>query len=78
MVSTDRQLSKPAAWIAPIPSQRVKLRNSTPANGTTAKAMKNSSAGSAIQATDPLRPPVRGGLRRRRAATGGASAVTGR
>ena len=56
-VSTGRQLVSPAGWIAPMPSHVVKLRSSTPSSGMTAKATKKTSAGSASQATGPLRPP---------------------
>src|SRR5262245_25312429 len=51
------QLVGPDAWMAPRPSQVVKLSASTPSSGTRPKARNINSAGSAIQAT-PLRPPL--------------------
>ena len=77
-MSTDFQLCNPAGWIAPMPSHELKLRASTPSRGITPKPTNITSAGSAIHATDPLRPPVRVDGAVARAAAGGASAVTGR
>ena len=44
-----------------MPSQVVKLSTSTPISGMTPNAMNISSAGSAIQVTEPLRPPLEAG-----------------
>jgi hypothetical protein len=56
--SSARQLVRPDGWIWPMPSQVVKLRASTPISGMTPNAMNIASAGSAIHATGPLRPPL--------------------
>jgi hypothetical protein len=74
---TARQLSKPAGWITPMPSQDVKLRSSTPTSGTTANATKTSRAGSAIQVRALLRLP-RAVVLRVSGRAGGASVVTAR
>ena len=53
--STARQLTSPVKWIAPRPSQDVKLRTRTPTSGTSANNTKNASAGSASQLNDRCR-----------------------
>ena len=77
-VRTARQLSKPAGLITPMPSHDVKLRSRTPTSGRTANATKKSRAGSAIHATEPLRPPLEVVGRVPGGAAGGASVVTAR
>ena len=73
----ERQLSRPAGFITPMPSHDVKLRSRTPTSGTTANATNTSRAGTAIQAREPLRLP-REVVRLVPGAAGGASVVTAR
>jgi len=72
--SAARQLVRPDGWIGPMPGHVVKLSATTPISGMIPKATNKSSAGRAIHATDPPRPPVAvvGSLTR---TAGGASAV---
>ncbi len=51
--STATQLSIPIGMIAPMPFQLVKLRASTPTSGMRPNAVKNTSAGSTSQPSDP-------------------------
>ena len=77
-VSTEVQLVRPDGVMTPMPSHVVKERPTTPTSGMTPKATKTMSAGSAIHATEELRPApetVEGTVVR---APGGASAVTAR
>src|SRR3954469_3682228 len=52
------QLLSPDGWMAPMPSQVVKLNASTPTSGMTPKQTNMASAGSAIHATASVRPAV--------------------
>src|SRR5215212_974936 len=52
-----RQLVRPDGLIAPMPSQVVKDRASTPSSGTTPNTTNMNSAGSTIQVRDPCRVP---------------------
>lgn len=57
-LSVARQLVRPDGWIVPMPFQVVKLRARTPSSGMMPKATNHTNAGSAIQTTEPPRPPL--------------------